>query len=132
MRSPVIAFSIFAAAAVSPALVGAAPTSPNVSVPGAPHELAAANQAVPAAATNEAAHAAHVPRDLDSKHHKHKHERRVEDYRTAGGNAYTGASGTVSGGDVVNQSQSDDDEIMNTASSESTLTRFPYLLNVFL
>lgn len=116
MRSPVIAFSIFAAAAaVSPTLVGAAPTSPNL------NGLAAA-QGVPGAAAG-AAKAPHVPamvRDLSDKHNsrKNKHDRRVDDYQTSGGNAYSGASGAVSGGNVINEASSDDDTITNTGASK--------------
>lgn len=114
MRSPVIAFGIFAAAAVSPTLVGAAPASPNLPagvVPGAP------GHTVPPTP------AGHLPgmvrRELESndKHHR-KHHRRVEDYRTAGGNAYSGSAGTVSGGDVINDAESNDDAITNTGASE--------------
>lgn len=114
MRSPVIAFSIFAAAAVSPTLVGAAPSSPNLggvsSVPG------------PAgSATDTATHAVHAVRELsltNDRHAHHKQERRVEDYRAAGGNSYSGSSGTVSGGDVINQAGSNDNTITNTDSSK--------------
>lgn len=116
MRSPVIAFSIFAAAAVSPALVGAAPTSPNLNLPPG-HDLATTNQHAVPAAGDAATHVPPVPRELNSKHHKHQRERRVEDYRTAGGNAYSGASGNVSGGDTVNESENNGDAIANTDSS---------------
>ncbi len=112
MRSPVIAFSIFAAAAVSPTLVGGAPTSPNVgvsSVPGSAGSAAeTATHAVP-----------HAVRELSlNNDRRRKLDRRVEDYRTSGGNSYSGSSGTVSGGDVINQAGSDDDTITNTDSSE--------------
>ncbi len=126
MRSPVIAFGIFAAAAVSPSLVSAAPTSPQlggVAAPGVPADPTTASpvgnplRAVPMSALP-------VRRELEDhhsdKHHKshRKHERRVDDYRTAGGNAYSGVSGNVSGGNSINNADSDDDEIMNNDSSE--------------
>ena len=109
MRSPVIAFGIFAAAAVSPTLVGAAPASPNLPTPGISNGMGTP-------------HTPHVPgmaRELETndKHHR-KHHRRVEDYRTAGGNAYSGSAGTVSGGDVINDAESNDDAITNTGASE--------------
>ena len=112
MRSPVIAFSIFAAAAVSPALVGAAPTSPNISKVGD----IASKQHLPA---ESAPHVPMVAREFGDKHRKHKHDRRVEDFRTAGGNAYSGASGTVSGGDVINDADNNDNEITNTGPDTS-------------
>ena len=132
MRSPVIAFGLFAAAAVSPTLVSAAPASqvPAVPVvpalpasPGLPDSSTAGNTLAPA--TNNAkalpvSSATQVRRELDrhhSKHHKNKHERRIDDYRTAGGNAYSGASGNVSGGNTVNNAQDEDDTIRNTNSS---------------
>lgn len=126
MRSPVIAFSIFAAAAVSPALVGAAPTSPNISQV---KDIASKQPSIPPGAP----HVPGIPREFGDKgfgdkefgekHHKHKHDRRVEDYRTAGGNAYSGGSGTVSGGDVINDADRNDNTITNTgpATSKSAL-----------
>lgn len=93
MRSPVIAFGIFAAAAVTPSLVGAAPTSPNV-LAAEPH---------PASAVDKT------------------HFRRVEDYRTAGGNAYSGATGNVSGGNAVNDAGNDDNAITNMGTSSTFL-----------
>ena len=108
MRSPVIAFGLFAAAAVSPSLVGAAPTSPNIG--SAP---AVVSHGVPNGSP-------HVPvaRELHDKHH-HTHQRRVEDFRTSGGNAYSGASGDTSGGNVLNAADNNDDELTNTDSSKS-------------
>ncbi len=113
MRSPVIAFGIFAAAAVSPSLVCAAPTSPNV--PNVGSALSAAPHP-----PNAPASVPHMPRELNNKHstHKHKHKGRAEDFQTAGGQAYSGASGNVSGGDVVNSSDDNDNAITNTDASE--------------
>ena len=127
MRSPVIAFSIFAAAAVSPALVGAAPTSPNISKVGdiasKQHLPAGSAPHVPAMVTREFGDKDFGDKEFGEKHHKHKHDRRVEDYRTAGGNAYSGGSGTVSGGDVINDADRNDNTITNTgpATSKSVL-----------
>lgn len=110
MRSPVIAFGLFAAAAVSPTLVSAAPTSPNL-----PNGLTA-----PAQGLAGPADSVHTPITRELKHttHHNKHERRDEDFRTAGGNAYSGVSGDVSGGNQVNEADNDDDTITNADSSE--------------
>jgi hypothetical protein len=129
MRSPVIAFGIFAAAAVSPTLVSAAPTSPSIGTgitppAGVPNPATAANhvgnplRAAPAPIPTPP----HVPRELSDHHdrnrqsHRTKHERRVNDGYTSGGNAYSGVSGDVSGGDTVNNSN-EESEITNNNSS---------------
>lgn len=121
MRSPVIAFGIFAAAAVSPTLVSGAPTSPNIGSGVAPAHLPTNLESAPL-------HAPGVPRDTgdvvtpptidnDRKKHKHKHDRRADDFQTAGGDAYSGATGDVSGGDSLNDASNEDNEITNTDSS---------------
>ncbi|KAI0082206.1 hypothetical protein K474DRAFT_842513 [Panus rudis PR-1116 ss-1] len=94
MRSPIIAFSIVAAAAVSPALVAAAPTSPN---------LPGVSQSVPNAKSLQ-----HMTRQLDARDSYHTHQARVDDSGTAGGNAYTGTSSNVNGGDIYNEADSND------------------------
>lgn len=110
MRSPVIAFSIFAAAAVSPSLVGAAPTSPNI--PATSH-VSGVNAPVDAPI-----HPPSIPREMSR--HSRKHDRRGApggDAASAGGNAYSGAAGDVSGGNSINDAEDNEDEIMNTDSS---------------
>ena len=111
MRSPVIAFGLFAAAAVSPTLVGAAPTSPNLPTNGlgVPH--------VPNPA-DSAPNVPHVSRSL--KHGSHEHERRANDSGTAGGNAYSGVSGSVSGGNTINDAGDEDNTITNMGASSGS------------
>ena len=120
MRSPVIAFGLFAAA-VSPTIVSAAPApkqpsggfnakgiqevgSSTVSMiarqlPGLP--------TVPGTPDIPALHSASddkkEPAD-DRAHSSHKKSKgkRAYDWGTAGGNAYTGATGSASGGSVIN------------------------------
>lgn len=43
---------------------------------------------------------------------------RSYDWGTAGGNAYTGATSSASGGDITNYGEGDDSEITNTGGSE--------------
>lgn len=91
MRSPVIAFGLFAAATVSPALVGAAPTPPTPNVP----------TTVPA----------NVP--------PHTHVVRAFDSGTAGGNAYTGGTSDTSGGQVVNNGDDGEDDTLTNATANT-------------
>ncbi|KAI0706080.1 hypothetical protein BC835DRAFT_1409712 [Cytidiella melzeri] len=129
MRSPVIAFGIFAAAAVSPSLVSAAPTSPRINeVSSVPHVATADASAI---------HQPHVPREADlpvldeshNTHHaatkKHKsksHHKRALDGNTAGGNAFSGGTSDATGGTVVNEgSDENGDTITNdTANGAGT------------
>ncbi|KAI0702454.1 hypothetical protein BC835DRAFT_1411009 [Cytidiella melzeri] len=97
MRSPVIAFGILAAT-VSPGLIAAAPTSPNL--PGVAAVSAPASGAA-ASAPNGIPHApAGSPLGFFSGLGQHR--KRADDANTAGGNARTGNSNTASGGSVVN------------------------------
>lgn len=87
MRSPVIAFSLLAAA-VSPTLIAGAPSGiPNipggVSVPHVPSAPSASGK---------------LPTSLD-----HLPMRRADDGNTAGGNARTGGTGSSNGGAITNQ-----------------------------
>ncbi|PSR71329.1 hypothetical protein PHLCEN_2v12843 [Hermanssonia centrifuga] len=127
MRSPVIAFGIFAAAAVSPSLVSAAPTSPNVpnvgdGVMGAPLNPLLTRVHAPTAGSVARRSQDHsgipVPENaqaLDSsqKKSKHHHSKRAYDAGTGGGNAYTGGSSDASGGTVVNETDNGDEELTN-------------------
>lgn len=100
MRSPVIAFSIFAAAAVSPTLVSAAPSNVAgraIAPPGLP-------VAVPAALPNT-----NSQRQHDGGDKSHGRNRRALDGNTAGGNAYSGGTSDSTGGSVVNESEDDPD-----------------------
>lgn len=45
-------------------------------------------------------------------------KKRAVDANTAGGNAYTGASGNTGSGNIYNESNDDDSTITNTDSSE--------------
>lgn len=108
MRSPIIAFSIVAAAAVSPSLVSAAPASPNLAsglAPAVPH--------TPQLATRQL----DVVNGESRAPHTHKQHARVDDSQTAGGNAFTGSSSDVNGGSIYNESEDNTDTITNTASS---------------
>lgn len=121
MRSPVIAFGIFAAAAVSPTLVSGAPASPNLGSGVAPH-LPANLEAAPLHAPPVGRDAGDVVtpptiNDHDRKKHKHKGGKRALDSGTAGGNAYTGGSSDSSGGTVVNAAD-EDGVIGNNLASE--------------
>jgi hypothetical protein len=115
MRSPVIAFGIFAAAAVSPTLVSAVPTSPRINeVSSVPHVATADASAI---------HQPHVPRKdlpiLDDpsetqhsashKKHKGKSHKRATDGNTAGGNAYSGGTSDATGGSVINEGEDGED-----------------------
>lgn len=122
MRSPVIAFGLFAAA-VSPALVSAAP-APKQSGGGfnakgvqdvssaAVHMVARQIPALPSIPGTPDIPALHATTAADDKHHddkdsKKSKNKRAYDFGTAGGNAYTGASGDASGGSVVNHANGD-------------------------
>ena len=107
MRSPVIAFGLFAAAAVSPSLVGAAPTS----APAAP-----AVPAIPAPDTPSVVSG--VERTRTPHARREELVARAYDSGTAGGNAYTGGTSDTSGGNVVNNGEdADGDTLTNGASS---------------
>ena len=129
MRSPVIAFGIFAAATV----VSSAPTSPNIGGGAVvPHLPAGAAGAIPAAPPVPAFKRDAddvVPAPVVEDHHDgnrdghrgstHKHPKRALDSGTAGGNAYSGGSNTSSGGSVINNGENDpNDTITNDTASE--------------
>ncbi|GBE78094.1 hypothetical protein SCP_0109760 [Sparassis crispa] len=135
MRSPVIAFSIFAAAAVSPTLVSGAPTSsnPTTELESAvqrvarqlPNQLSALglDSSTPQAAavqpeTPDAHRAAEeklhnpVPASADAADPASvatgSRRKRASDQFTAGGNSYSGASSGTSGGTITNDAQGND------------------------
>lgn len=126
MRSPVIAFGIFAAATV----VSSAPTSPNIGggsmVPHLPvPPTGALPVPVPAAPVRRADDDV-VPAPVVDEHrdgHRgstHKHPKRALDSGTAGGNAYSGGASTSSGGSVVNNGEDGpNDTITNDTASKS-------------
>lgn len=130
MRSPVIAFSIFAAAAVSPTLVSGAPATPNVGGGGlVPH-------GVPVAGALPVPHArrdSEIP-SLDKsghgdKRHKSSHPKRALDGGTAGGSAYSGGTSDSSGGTVVNEAEDDPDDVITN--DTASLYKFSmYLMHV--
>ena len=132
MRSPVIAFGLFAAAAVSPTLVSAAPAG--TPSPAALSTVPVVGGAVSGGKSLPVHAPVHAPirrnevdevvgsPSLDGKEHKKhkKHTKRAFDNGTAGGNAYSGGSSDSSGGNVVNNGgDGDDDVIMNDTASES-------------
>lgn len=141
MRSPIIAFSIAAAVAVSPALVAGAPQLPpppgplskSPSLPPPANNLPLVDPGVASQATGskdrsrEAAHhrrAFGTRREHTSKTHKHQNYARQFDSQTAGGNAYSGSSSNVDGGDVFNVAETPDGVITNNAgSSEYSISR---------
>ena len=117
MRSPVIAFGIFAAT-VSPTLIAAAPVSP---VPGAnsvtslPHSATGPLPAGIGGTVNSA-----TPYDTLSggaAPAAAAGAKRADDGLTAGGNAHTGNAGPSDGGDIVNAADNDETET-NDDSSE--------------
>ena len=112
MRSPIITFSIVAAAAVSPALVSAAPNLNTIAM-------------VPQLTSNtHSGSSSGSPRDHHAEQNREPFRnaqgrvRRADDGQTAGGNAYTGNSNDVYGGDVVNKSNSDTTAQTNAGGSE--------------
>lgn len=138
MRSPVIAFSIFAAATVGPSVVSGAPA------PKPPGAAAAAPGAglvtglLPGSGGNFGSgvplpRAFQDPTDAptrpspdglegyqakDKSHEKSKHHRRALDSQTGGGNAYTGNTSDTSGGTIVNEGDNDE-TLTNDTASES-------------
>ena len=131
MRSPVIAFGIFAAAAVSPTLVSAAPTSPRINeVSNVPHVAAADASALHQPHMRRepdllpidepGSHPAHSTQHSSNKKHKTKahHPKRALDGNTAGGNAYSGGTSDSTGGSIVNEGEDGDgDAITNDTAS---------------
>ncbi|KAI0095304.1 hypothetical protein BDY19DRAFT_81403 [Irpex rosettiformis] len=128
MRSPVIAFGIFAAAAVSPNLVAAAPASPALNgVSNVQHVTAAE-----ASPLHQGGHArrqlpvdlppvkeSHTPQHSADKKHESKPQRpkRALDGNTAGGNAFSGGTSDATGGTIVNESDDDQNTITNNAAN---------------
>ena len=148
MRSPIIAFSIAAAVAVSPALVAGAPqlpptpgplsNSPSLpppanKLPSPANNLPLVDSGVPSQAAGSKDRSREAPhhrrafgarREHTSKTHKHQNYARQFDSQTAGGNAYSGSSSNVDGGDVFNVAESPDGVITNNAgSSEYSVSR---------
>ena len=131
MRSPVIAFSIFAAATVGPSVVSGAPTAqPNAHDMGLPVPSVPSVHSVP---LGPARRAFQDPTDAptrpspdglegyqakDKSHEKSKHHRRALDSQTGGGNAYTGNTSDTSGGTIVNEGDNDE-TLTNDTASES-------------
>lgn len=134
MRSPVIAFGIFAAA-VSPTIVSAAPTpkqSNSFSTSGienvgssAVHMIARQLPGLPSIPGTPDIPALHTTSDdkhQAGKDQKKSKSKRAYDWGTAGGNAYSGATGNAGGGSIVNDAHGDfgstvmgDGEIANAA-----------------
>lgn len=134
MRSPVIAFSIFAAATVGPSVVSGAP-APNKPAAGIPATGSpfGALLPVPNVPLSAARRAFQDPTDAptrpspdglegyqakDKSHEKSKHHRRALDSQTGGGNAYTGNTSDTSGGTIVNEGDNDE-TLTNDTASES-------------
>ena len=127
MRSPVIAFGIFAAATV----VTSAPTSPNIGggaiVPHLPTDAVPAAAAGPVhgfarrdTTSGDVGDIVPAPVVEDNEHRSaHRHHRRALDSGTAGGNAYSGGSSASSGGSVINNGENDPaDTITNDTASK--------------
>ncbi len=106
MRSPVLAFSIFAAT-VAPTLVAGAPT---------PRPYSGNVESAPTLTRREGLSPASLP-GLPSLPAAPV-RKRATDGGTAGGNAYSGNSNDASGGSVGNVSDSDTAAQGNTAASE--------------
>lgn len=144
MRSPVIAFSIFAAA-VSPSLVGAAPASPNLAgasaitgsgladhlpaglpgnIPGAPGLPTRRAYSDPSDAPVPPS-AADIEGFQDRSQRKHGHDKRALDTQTAGGNSYSGGTSQTSGGSIGNSADADNTLINDTGSSEFSFALSP-------
>lgn len=123
MRSPVIAFGLFAAAAVSPSLVSAAPAgTPNVAglvphIPGPPNPTS--NLPAPPVRRQDVRDVVTPPTvNTDGKKHKQRSKRAL-DSGTAGGNAYSGGSSDASGGNLANHGGGgEDDTVMNEDASK--------------
>lgn len=131
MRSPVIAFSLFAAATVvsgapaAPATGGLAPKLPvvgSVTSPLGARAFDKSDAPIPPSAA-----------DVDgvSERHAKQKGKRAYDYQTAGGNSYTGSTSNTSGGTVVNEG-GDTDTLTNTGSSKCQVTPFNPLLIGFI
>ena len=119
MRSPVIAFSIFAAAAVSPTLVSAAPATPNVGggalVPTPGFQR---TDAITGVGPHLPARPQAQPHSHENTNPRHKQHSRALDGGTAGGNAYSGSTSDATGGSIQNEASDDpDDEITNNTAS---------------
>jgi len=126
MRSPVIAFGLFAAAAVSPSLVSGAPTSPilgndvETAMKQVPRQLSELSSlpmlsSTPQAAAVSAPQTPEAHRAAEAKIHNPApsndasmspdtipSRKRASDEYTAGGNSYSGASSGTTGGTIVN------------------------------
>ena len=142
MRSPVIAFGLFAAAAVSPTLVSAAPAPPKINEVQSTSKVAAANaqilhttpisRSIPEVGglvpNPNGVQPSHTSQHASSKK-KHEHKsskpKRALDGNTAGGNAYSGGTNDATGGSIVNESNSGDtDTITNETAS---MLKIPYV-----
>ena len=152
MRSPVIAFSLFAAAVVSPALVSGAPVSPIESTNNVSHPVARDAEHLPVTAVpvRRAQSSSSRHRKSDKSHeHKKTHGssksnsnnsisnaivKRALDGDTAGGNAYSGGTSDSNGGTVVNEADEEDTEgdalTNDTASMYSVYRCYQRSLNV--
>ena len=142
MRSPVIAFSIFAAATVGPSLVSGAPAAPSLpNTAGITKLVPVAGGAVggglPTGPNNHVGRAFQDPTDSqippstsgvegfqatsDNKKHKklHHHSSRATNDKTAGGNAYSGGTSDSSGGTIVNENEDDATTLDNDNASKS-------------
>ena len=132
MRSPVIAFGILAAT-VSPTLIAAAPTSPNV--PGVAAVSSTASGApntvphVPAAAPGAPGGVPAGSSPLGFFPGIGSHRKRADDSNTAGGNARTGNTNSANGGSVVNNADPDTDLTSDDSSEvlSSYIRRITYV-----
>lgn len=128
MRSPVIAFSLFAAATVVSGAPAAPPTG-GLTPKGLP-VVGSLTGGLGARAFDKSD--APIPpsaADVDgvSERHSKQKGKRAYDYQTAGGNSYTGSTSNTSGGTVVNEG-GDTDTLTNTGSSKCQVTPFNSLL----
>lgn len=137
MRSPLLAFTVLAISTVTPTLSAPTPKSPNLSELN--QSSAVLTRVVPRGLSN-AALAPDIPglptgipfmsdsdddsdnEDEDEEHDSHDkddhhHKKRAYDWGTAGGNAYTGATGNTGGGSIINHATNADGTITNAAGS---------------
>ena len=142
MRSPVIAFSIFAAATVGPSLVSGAPAAPAPPLPdtkgltGHLPVVGGGLGSLPTGPNNHVGRAFQDPTDAPTppssstvegfqatdgkKHKKTHHHSRANNDKTAGGNAFSGGTSDSSGGTIVNENEDDATTLTNTNASEYT------------
>lgn len=119
MRSPVIAFGIFAAT-VSPSLIAAAPTPQVPSTSSVTSVKHTVTNPLPAGLAS-AANGGNVTPPADPSVVFPHSRKRADDAFTAGGNAHTGNAGNSDGGRILNEADNGED-LTSDDSSECSLS----------